>query len=446
MASSESFASELNDFKTEIGAWLVGSFLTTLLIGMLLQQSFGYFRLYPNDPLYMKAWVVATVVLQLLSTAMLIHVSYYYLVTYYLNPVVLTRGVIWTTSGAAYVASINGLLSESFFARRVYMSVSSADGIGLSYYPRYDSPAFDLSPLLRLFFSAQMIMITSACGFYIARATVSLTVHSAVKAADSGVWLAPLATSLLVAGDVQLTSVLVYVLHQTGKTGIRRTSSMVDILIAYAISTGSLICVLNVVTLVLSFVFERSVVFTASTFVCQAVYNLTFVTALNARQLVRSRGELDNTNLDGGIVLGEKRPANPVTPVELVSMAFATGPSQSQLTDGWSGEDRDSSKQETKGELDETDLGVGGVVLGEKGFDFKNDTNEIELPQIAFAVGPSQSQLTGTESSRNCDDSTKAGDIVKSGSDDETLEKRAAPTTATRAVAQDVVELFSLQI
>ncbi|KAI0359033.1 hypothetical protein OH77DRAFT_1518285 [Trametes cingulata] len=312
----------LNNFKTEMGAWLVGSFLTTLVVGMLLQQTFRYFRLYPDDPLYMKLWVVLAVLLQLLTNAMMMHVSYYYLVTYYLNPVVFTRGAVWTSSGASLIASINILISEGFFARRVYM-------VGRRY---------------RIVVLSAMIMIMAACGFYIARATSGLTTHDIVKAADTGVWLAPVATSLLVAGDVQLTTVLVYVLYQSGKSSIRRTSSMVDLLIAYAVSTGSLICVLNVVTLVLSFVFNRSVVFTASTFVSGAVYNLSFVVALNTRQLVRSRGELNNTSLDSGVVLGEKRPANAVNQVELVSMAFATGPSQSQLTDSWPGEDRGSSK------------------------------------------------------------------------------------------------------
>ncbi|KAI0374514.1 hypothetical protein BV20DRAFT_1049300 [Pilatotrama ljubarskyi] len=333
MASS--FTSLLNDFKTEMGAWLVGSFLTTLVVGVLLQQTFRYFRLYPNDPLYMKLWVVLAVVLQLLSNAMMMHVSYYYLVTYYLDPAVLTRGAIWTSSGSALIASVNILVAESFFARRVYM-------IGRQY---------------RIVVLSAMIMIMAACGFYVARATSGLTANNIANAANTGIWLAPVATSLLVAGDLQLTSVLVYVLHQSGKTGIRRTSSMVDLLIAYAISTGSLICVLNVVTLVLAFVFNRNVVFTASTFVCGAVYNLSFVVALNTRQLVRSRGELDNTNLDGGVILGERLPANAANQAELVSMAFATGPSQSQLTDVWSGEDCSSSK---KNELVKVDANVRG--------------------------------------------------------------------------------------
>ncbi|KAI9059691.1 hypothetical protein FKP32DRAFT_1679746 [Trametes sanguinea] len=307
MASLTSLSSLLDRFKTGIGSWLVGTFLTTLLVGMLMQQTFRYFRLYPSDPSYMKAWVVLAVVLQLVTTALIMHTSYYYLVTYYLNPIVFTKPGVWTSAVVPVFGSINNLVCESFFARRVFM-------IGHRY---------------RIIVLSAMVMILASCGFFIAVTVQAFTLHNVVSSSEKGGWLPTVGSALLLAGDVQLTGVLVYVLHQ-GRSGIKRTDSMVDILIAYAVSSGSIICILN-----LSGVFPHNIIYSASTLVAQSVYTNSFVVALNTRDIVRSRGELDNTNLDTGIVLGEGPSGTVVNRVEvpLTSMVFAHGATQSQFTE-----------------------------------------------------------------------------------------------------------------
>ncbi|KAI0662494.1 hypothetical protein C8Q70DRAFT_562873 [Cubamyces menziesii] len=310
-----SFSSLLETFKNSIGAWLVGTFLTTALVGMLLQQTIRYFRLYPGDPFFLKAWVIIAVILQLVTTAMVMHTCYYYLVTYYLNPTVfLGTDVLWTAASVPLVGSINNLVSESFFARRVYM----------------------IGHRFRVFAYSAMVMIIASCGFYIAKTVEAFTLHQVASALDNGGWLPTVASALLLAGDIQLTTILVYALHQ-GRSGIKRTDSMVDTLIVYALSSGALICVLNVVSLVLSVVFSHSVIFATSTLVTQTVYTNSFVVALNTRQLVRTRGELAHTNLDTGVVLGENGSGTAIVnqvDLPLTSMVFAEGPSRTQLAEG----------------------------------------------------------------------------------------------------------------
>ncbi|KAJ8489626.1 hypothetical protein ONZ51_g2824 [Trametes cubensis] len=303
------FASLLDQFKTGIGSWLVGTFLSTLLVGMLLQQTFRYFRLYPNDPRYMKIWVITAVILQMLTTAMVMHVAYYYLVSNYLDLTVWTRGDVWSAPAVPIVGSINNLV---FFARRVYM-------IGRRY---------------SLVVLSAMVMVLASCGFFIARSVQGYTQPDIVASVSTGGWIINVASVLLLLGDVQLTGILVYVLHKN-RGSIRRTNSMVDILIAYAISSGSLICVINIVSLILSIVFPHVPIFSAASLVSQAVYTNSFIVALNTRQFVQSRGELDNTNIDTVIVLGEKPGssgnASAQVSLPLTSMVFAEGPSRSQL-------------------------------------------------------------------------------------------------------------------
>ncbi|KAI0662483.1 hypothetical protein C8Q70DRAFT_561996 [Cubamyces menziesii] len=293
MATSAEYASGLlSSIKEGIGAWLIGVLMTTFLVGMAVQQTFRYFRLYPHDATYLKAWVVLALILQMFTTALAMHTVYYYLVTYYLNPTVFLKKDVWSRRTSAVVpvfGSLNNLLSESFFARRVYL-------IGHQY---------------RIIVVSATLMITASCGFFISRTVQAFTLKSVVATTQASGWPPTVASALLLAGDIQLTAVLVYSLHK-GRSGIRRTDSMIDLLIAYAISSGSLICVLNIVSLILSIVYPHNIIFTASTLVVQGVYTNSFIVALNTRQVVCSRGELEDTNLDTRIVLGEGAPSGTV--------------------------------------------------------------------------------------------------------------------------------------
>ncbi|KAI9066295.1 hypothetical protein FKP32DRAFT_399573 [Trametes sanguinea] len=280
----------LGEFKTDIGAWLVGTFLTTFLSGMLMQQTFRYFRLYPSDPIFMKTWVILAVILQLVTIALLMHTSYYYLVTYYLNTAVFSKPDVSTLGVVPFFSSTSNVVCESFFARRVFM-------IGRRY---------------RIVVLSAMTMIIVSWGFFLAVPVQvfrgRLTFGNLDSTSFSGEWTPTVGSALLLAGDVQLTAVLVYVLHR-GRSGIKRTDSMVDVLIAYAITSGTLICILNLTSIVLFGVFPHSIIYSACTLVTQAVYTNSFVVALNTRLVVRSRGELDDSFLDTGIVLGEKAPS-----------------------------------------------------------------------------------------------------------------------------------------
>ncbi|OSD05878.1 hypothetical protein PYCCODRAFT_1052139 [Trametes coccinea BRFM310] len=295
-----------------LGAWLVGTFLSILGDGMLLQQTMRYYRLYPNDPYFLKIWVFSAVLFQLITTAMATHTAYYYLITYFYDPIVFTKNVPWTTALVPLFGPIANAIAESFFARRVFL----------------------VGPKYRIFAFSGLIMVLMSCGFYIAQTVQVFTLHSIVATVGAGGWLPPTGAAFLLAGDVQLTGILVYVL-QRGRSGIKRTDSMVNMLIMYAISTGSLVCVINTVSLVLALVFPHQVLYAAANMVGNTIYSNSFVVALNTRELVRARGELDNTHFDTGVVLSdgrvEVRAAKQVE-LPLRSMVFAHGTSATQLT------------------------------------------------------------------------------------------------------------------
>ncbi|KAI0763295.1 hypothetical protein BD413DRAFT_583347 [Trametes elegans] len=104
-----------------IGAVLLGTFFGLILYGFGLHQTYRYARLYPNDSWFIKSLVVVIAILESLHSSMNIHTCYYYLVTNYFNPVVLPKRGPWSISFLPACASAIMVVSQVFFARRVYL-------------------------------------------------------------------------------------------------------------------------------------------------------------------------------------------------------------------------------------------------------------------------------------------------------------------------------------
>ncbi|KAJ3005304.1 hypothetical protein NUW54_g4398 [Trametes sanguinea] len=230
----------VNELKTNMGAWLVGTFLTTLFVGMLMQQTFRYFRLYPLDPLYMKLWVVVVVVLQVLSVAMMMATSYYYLVTYFMNPDVFMKGDVWLTPVSTTMQDRSHYSDIHSYRQSAIRSFLCAPCL-------YDRRASEQGLSGKRV--DQMVMVLGSCvyvkrllGFLLGVAAQAFEVRNQETVSRSGTWFPAAGSALLLAGDMQLTGALIHALLQH-RSGIRSTDSMVDILIAYSVSSGLLVCV-----------------------------------------------------------------------------------------------------------------------------------------------------------------------------------------------------------
>ncbi|KAI0639072.1 hypothetical protein C8Q77DRAFT_1079225 [Trametes polyzona] len=310
MASTlESLPSIIHRYEVGIGAWLIGSFVTALVFGMTLLLTFSYFRLYPSDPLYMKLWVTIPVTLQAVTLVVIIRTCYFFLVSNAFNVGVFIVKDVWSTAIIPVFGAINALISESFFARRVYL----------------------IGPLrYKLVAASGMLTVLGGCAFFITVSIDDFTSPEVQSEGKFGSWPPAVGVALLLAGDLQLTAVLVYFFYQC-RSGIRQTNSMVDILIACTISTGAIICILNLATLIVAVAtMPHNIIYAAISIVLQSVYTGSFIVALNTRRFVRSRGELGDTDIGGaaGFVFGEggSRPAAQANP-PMTSLMFAEQPS-----------------------------------------------------------------------------------------------------------------------
>ncbi|RPD58937.1 hypothetical protein L226DRAFT_536498 [Lentinus tigrinus ALCF2SS1-7] len=254
-----------------MGAFLIGAFLGTLLQGVGFHQTYRYFRLYPGDPVYLKIWVVLLLFMELVNTALVMHTCYFYLITNYFNPVVLLSSPVWSLKILPVPASLSAVITQAFFARRIYLV------------NRKFRPVAVLAVLLMLSF----------CGCFIALTGMGWNKPTMAEFLDLS-WLASTASGLIMAADLMMTIVLIWFLRRN-HTGVTRTDSLLDMLILYAISSGLLICVFNVLNVVSSLLWPDNMIFTAVCFILTKLYSNTFLVSLNARQsLVVDRGGIVN--------------------------------------------------------------------------------------------------------------------------------------------------------
>ncbi|TBU38569.1 hypothetical protein BD309DRAFT_513668 [Dichomitus squalens] len=109
-----------------VGAWIIGAFCSVSLSGVAYLQAYRYWQSFPRDPKIMKIWVGTVITLETLSTTLVLHTSYYYIVTHYWNPLFLFLAPpVWSIKIFPVVGFVTGMVCQCFFARRVWMSMLS---------------------------------------------------------------------------------------------------------------------------------------------------------------------------------------------------------------------------------------------------------------------------------------------------------------------------------
>ncbi|KAI0706388.1 hypothetical protein C8Q76DRAFT_800829 [Earliella scabrosa] len=267
-----------------LGAFLIGTCCALVLYGVVLHQAYGYFRVYSEDALWLKALVIAALVLETIVTGFNVDACYNLLVTNYSNPD-LDRAVYWSFALLAVFPASVAVTCQTFFARRVWL-------IGRRY---------------RIIVYTAVILMLAELGFPIA-CTVEIFRAPHLDDALKWAWLVSARNAAATATDFLLTAVLIYSLRKS-RTGIKRTDSMINILIMYAINTGKYdlnrtaldveltrpLSAFNVLCLICGAVLPQSFTYVAVDLVASRLYANSLLAALNSRKLVSQRGKLDNT-------------------------------------------------------------------------------------------------------------------------------------------------------
>ncbi|KAM5544727.1 hypothetical protein V8D89_001625 [Ganoderma adspersum] len=242
------------------GAMLLGTFVSLILYGVLLHQIYSYVRVHSADSRWIKCYVALILLLDTAHTVVIISMCYSKLVTHYFNVYYLAT-MDWPLAVVTIVISVNIVACQSFFAYRVY----------------------------RIGRKSRMVvwfcMVCQGAGF-------GLCIAFTVKAFQAAMWEAlsdkyaswiSIALGFTVFIDTALAGVLVFVLHRS-RTGLKSTNSLLDTLIAYALTTGLLTDVINILGFVFALVSSQTLYYAAFNTLVSKVYTNSVMAALNFRR------------------------------------------------------------------------------------------------------------------------------------------------------------------
>ncbi|KAH9938842.1 uncharacterized protein BXZ73DRAFT_99900 [Epithele typhae] len=236
-----------------LGALLICTSIAMLMYGLLIHQTFQYYRMFTEEKLYLKLWV-----------------AFVFITETYTIVVALEETIIQLLPP---IATFTPVAVEIFFMRRVWLLgrqyrplVAVAFAFVVSFYAGLTG---------RLSFSFQ--------GCYIAISVVGYTAPDPLEWLRRGARLAGIGSVLLEVGDLITTSVLVYVLFSS-RSEIRRTNSIIDLLIKYTVTTGMLCGLSLIISIVFAFLYPNTMIWIASDVFISKLQANVFVATLNARR------------------------------------------------------------------------------------------------------------------------------------------------------------------
>ncbi|KAI9067888.1 hypothetical protein FKP32DRAFT_1672611 [Trametes sanguinea] len=249
------------------GAMLIGSYIGFIIYGLNLYQTFHYFKAFPNDRLYLKILVGAVLVLETWHTALCMHTCYHYLVTSYFNPPALLEGCV-PINLACIAAGLSIITCQTFFVRRVYLIVGWR---------------------WRILIAAVIVFLLAELARAISGLAIAATIETFLKPTfaqfEHFTWIISVAFGFSAVADIILTTVLICALRKC-RTGIKSTDSLLDTLILYAISTGLLTGVFDLLTFIFALIWPNDLIFFGIDIVATKLYPTSLLTALNARHML----------------------------------------------------------------------------------------------------------------------------------------------------------------
>ncbi|KAH9938832.1 uncharacterized protein BXZ73DRAFT_76335 [Epithele typhae] len=256
-----------------LGAFLVGTSISLLLYGLLVHQVFHYFRTFHDDKSFLKKWVHY-------------HLAY---------PRVTSSEYLFSKYIPRYHYTITNWANPFILVEPFQPIVKVLPAVAVKFLDLFQA----LTPLS---VEIPLVVIASAfvLGFYDLQAYISFK--------DPTSWLSGIGGVSLEVGDLITSSTLVYVLYKS-RCGMRRTDSIIEMLIKYTVTTGMLLCICSSVTIAMDFRFSENmigmsadVVITMGVFTLFSLYErlnsqaatvhaCVFLAALNSRSVLTS---LDN--------------------------------------------------------------------------------------------------------------------------------------------------------
>ncbi|KAJ7473586.1 hypothetical protein B0H11DRAFT_2036437 [Mycena galericulata] len=253
-----------------MGSMLLGVILSAVLYGISLLQCLFYFTRYNRDHKLLKLLVAATLLLDSIHLAFVVHTVYHYLITNYYDNQAL-QVMVWSVSLEAIPTGVTAGLVQSFYAYRVW---------------RMSHGNYLLAGLILI-----LVMATGGCGVaWVVLALESQTYERLLRISPLTISINALSTG----ADVIITSTLCFMLYRTRPTSLA-TETMINRLILFTINTGLLTSVCAVASLISLILAPRTLIYASFYFCIGRLYSNALLASLNARAVIRGKiNDVDN--------------------------------------------------------------------------------------------------------------------------------------------------------
>jgi len=265
----------LSDLNGSLGAMEIGTVLGVFLFGILTLQTFHYYRNFHKDSNLLKATVGFVWVLELGHTISACHALYSQTITFYGQPGHILSPPLSEETTILFAALIYTVV-QTFFANRVRV------------------------------LSGQWYIMALACVLGLLRfvghvgIVALLLYYSRVSIILEWRWLVTTSLSLDLSVDILITASLCYCLWNMRSCESKRTRTMVDTLILWAIESTILTSAASVIQIIL-FMTRTDLVWTGFFIIQAKLFSNAMLASLNGRQRFR---ECTGTNVLSDITFG----------------------------------------------------------------------------------------------------------------------------------------------
>ncbi|KAF5319713.1 hypothetical protein D9619_008602 [Psilocybe cf. subviscida] len=263
----------MSDLNSTLGAALLGCLAAAIFYGVTSVQTLIYFQGELRDGWKFKSGIFALWVLDTTHMAFTAHAIYYYLIVNFGNLVALEAPIWHVTSGMQiniYITITSDLIVRGYFARRVSILCGR------------QRPFLKRSLPVLIAVLAVLVYIP---GLGYASRALQLRTFERINEVSTYLYVSFVAT---VAADSTIAISLCALLFHS-RTGIKKTDSILRILMAYSINTGLLTSVAALACLITYALWPQKFIFIGFYFVLSKLYVNSLLASLNARSSLREK-------------------------------------------------------------------------------------------------------------------------------------------------------------
>ncbi|KAI0672047.1 hypothetical protein C8Q78DRAFT_1077627 [Trametes maxima] len=270
--------------KESLACEFIGFTLATTLYGITVLQGYFYYRQYLHDTLRLKVLVAVVLAADTLTTLMMAHAIYTYVVLDFGEPLKIDL-ITWSFSSENGFAVLTAFIVQCYFGQRLWIfSRKNVVFVGLLFFMAFFALGTGLAVTIRTFIEPT----------WAALGTVTSRILLGLYSGASSV-----CDALIAAG-------LCYYL-QTNRSGLRKTDTIVDKLMVYAIERGLLTTTCQVMHMILTVALPGRPIFLPFAMLESKMYANALLATLNVRKSL--------TDGKGPIELGRSHSFGTLSPV-----------------------------------------------------------------------------------------------------------------------------------